>query len=769
MAAMKRRRMVVGRLVAAAGLAAGAVTAEVVRVGAGGYLDALPAGAKGPPGQIHRTADRPGPMPACDWWTSLAWTPLSDAMYPHPLALRAEAGGLRVCDPGPRITAHDAAIAGSMPGGGEDLVLGHSAAGPFTAALAADWSDWFVTAQFGAADLGFRATFGHGSPYVFAEFRGGEPVLTFPRPPEVFAGGEREAALGLRAGRSCYGLFAPAGSTWSGAGSARLQAGMNGKTYFSIALLPDDRPETFALFRRHAFAFVTNSRVAWRYDEAKAAVHSTFTLDTQCREGAETATLFALYPHQWRGAKAVFTGHAYASVRGPMKLASGTAFAVETPLPGSLPALPLTDATDRAKLRELIAGDLAGPARLTGDTYWLGKQLGRWATLLPLAEQAGDAAAATGCAARLRGALENFFTPTNAAGRPKGPGEGVFARDPVWGTLIGYPASYGSDDQLNDHHFHYGYFIRAAAELARVDPAWAADAQWGGMVKLLIRDIASPDRRDPLFPFLRCFDPYAGHSWASGHAKFGDGNNNESSSEAVNAWHGLMLWGEVTGDTALRDLGAWLYATEIAAIEDYWFDVRDELFPAAYTPSVVTMVWGGKGANATWFSSNPECVHGINWLPFTGGSFYLGRWPDYAPRNYAAMVRENLAADMKAAAKKNVAPPADGTRWDQWADIVWMYRALSDPRDAMRQFEARPAGFKPEAGNALAGAYAWIAALGALGAVDRTVTADAPFAVVFSREGRRTHVAWNAGGAARTVRFSDGVELSCPPRGGAMR
>ena len=63
-----------------------------------------------------------------------------------------------------------------------------------------------------------------------------------------------------------------------------------------------------------------------------------------------------------------------------------------------------------------------------------------------------------------------------------------------WGTLIGYPASYGSDVELNDHHFHYGYFIRAAAEVARRDPAWAEDENWGGMVKLLIRDIASTDR-----------------------------------------------------------------------------------------------------------------------------------------------------------------------------------------------------------------------------------------------------------------------------------
>ena len=55
-----------------------------------------------------------------------------------------------------------------------------------------------------------------------------------------------------------------------------------------------------------------------------------------------------------------------------------------------------------------------------------------------------------------------------------------------WSSLIGNRPSYGSDMPLNDHHFHFGYFIRAAGEVARTDPAWAA--KWKDMVLLLIRD-----------------------------------------------------------------------------------------------------------------------------------------------------------------------------------------------------------------------------------------------------------------------------------------
>jgi endoglucanase Acf2 len=45
-------------------------------------------------------------------------------------------------------------------------------------------------------------------------------------------------------------------------------------------------------------------------------------------------------------------------------------------------------------------------------------------------------------------------------------------------------------------------------------------------------DIATAVRNSSLFPFLRNFDVYQGHSWASGNSEFADGNNMESSESA---------------------------------------------------------------------------------------------------------------------------------------------------------------------------------------------------------------------------------------------
>jgi endoglucanase Acf2 len=155
------------------------------------------------------------------------------------------------------------------------------------------------------------------------------------------------------------------------------------------------------------------------------------------------------------------------------------------------------------------------------------KYLGRLTSLSGIAEVVGAAELHKQFVNEIKRRLENWFTASPGEEAP------LFYYDSNWGCLVGSKPSYGSDSSLNDHYFHYGYFIRAAAEVARVDPGWAK--KWSPMVMMLIRDIASPDREDEMFPYIRCFDKYAGHSWDSGDANFVDSNNQESSSESMNA------------------------------------------------------------------------------------------------------------------------------------------------------------------------------------------------------------------------------------------
>ncbi len=724
---------------------AGAQTdSAIVRMGAGSFSTRVPAGARSPQSKIYRTAELHGPMPTSDWWSSLAWLPFSEPMYAHPLVLKAQPDGLRVWHPA-KITANKIGLFGVMPAGETaDLVLAHAQTNSFPDARVAGFSDWFVSTAFNAGRNEIKASFGHGSPFVYATYQGGEPVIKFGRAPRIWFGTNDSAVLGVTIGQQHYGLFGPSGSHWAGLNSLNWTNQSGGKPYFSLAALPDNKPGTLELFRRHAYAHVTDTRVAWSYDPQDATIATRFELTTKPMEGAEAGTLFALYPHQWRHSDASLSGLSYASVRGLMKLGAGNRFITRMKFPGIIPVLPNVNSADAAAVRSLIAEAATQKPKVATDTYWDGKNLGRLATLMHLARQTANDPVAREVQEQLRRRLETWLSATDQNGQLKR--QELFYHDTNWGTLIGCQASYGSDVDLSDHAFHYGYFVQAAAALAMADPNWAR--AWGPMVELLASDMAGADRNDPRFPFLRVFDPYAGHSWASGTGKFFDGNNEESSSEAMNAWAGLTLWGEATGNRHLRDLGAWLFTTELAAIEDYWFDVRGDVRPKEYTPSVVTMVWGGKSVNETWFSPKPEDIHMINWLPFTGASLYLGRYPGYVRRNYDALVRE-----------------VGGKQWRSAADLILMYRALDDPEDASRQYQSLADRLIPEAGNSKANLLYWISNLQTLGHLDRSVTANLPTSAAFTREGQRTYVVYHAQAGSRTVTFSDGVTVDCPRPG----
>jgi endoglucanase Acf2 len=272
------------------------------------------------------------------------------------------------------------------------------------------------------------------------------------------------------------------------------------------------------------------------------------------------------------------------------------------------------------------------------------------------------------------------------------------------------------------------------------------------MVDLLIADIATAERGRSDFPFLRNFDPYEGHSWASGIGLGPYGNNQESSSEAINAWAGLIMWGEITGNLQLRELGQYLYTTEIEAINHYWFDIHRLVFPPEYKNVETSMLFGGKYAHNTWWIDEPRQIKGINLLPITTSSTYLGRDPDYVKRSLATLKPET---EVFASRGKRADPP------DIWQDIFAKYMGLADPALGLQQWE-RWGSF--ELGDTRSHALHWLLSLNQMGPPDLSVTANTTFYSVFRRaDGRKTYLAYNAGKAPLSVRFSDGKTLQVAP------
>jgi len=708
----------------------------VIKVGEGGYLSSAPRPCKALPERIYRTEDLRGPMITGQWWSSLVWQPYSQNLFAHPLVLRCTSNGLAISQHGARVSATSAGIFGSGGGRQGDLMLGHSAAANFPEALCGGWSDWFVSVVFETNKARLRTSFGHGSPYVYCVYSDGQPVVTFSQTPRLWSGTGREATLGITVNGHHYGLFGPGGSTWAGLEGRSWTNFAGGKTYFTVAVLPDDKPETLARFARFAHNHVVDTRLEYVHEGGN--VRATYRYAFKPQEGADVGTIFALYPHQWKYVRSPLTELSYNSVRGLMKVGEGAGFTTQIPVQGLLPFLPGQGLASREKAVELLRAEAGKKPAGFGDTYWEGKHLGKLATLSGVAEAAGAPELQEVFLGELKRRLEQWFSAM------PGKEQVVFYYNARWGTLVGSRPSYGSDLPLNDHHFHYGYFIRAAAEVARKDAGWAR--RWGPMVEMLIRDIAATDRRDAMFPYLRCFDKYAGHSWASGDANFADGNNQESSSESLNAWYGVMLWGEATGNRALRDTGLALFNIERTAVEEYWFDVAGTNFPKDFPEVALGMVWGGKGAFATWFSGDIDCIHGINWLPFTPASVYMGRSPAYVKKNH-----DRIVARRKGGSDYNTG----------WGDLVLMFRALAEPAAAAAYLEAHPEN-KIESGNTRAFMYQWIHTLDRLGLNDTGVTADYPFFNVYRKEGRKTYAVYNFQTTPLTVTFSDGYRLRAP-------
>ncbi|HEX3777269.1 MAG TPA: glycosyl hydrolase [Polyangiaceae bacterium] len=728
---------------------------KVMKAGAGFLTKQVPSDEKiavdadGKRAHPKITKDFVGVPRTNSWWSSLIWqydpkNPYSSNIYAHPFSAHAYKDGLALA----YVEEPTLAKREYMFPFAEDFRVGLvGLASPDT--RVASYSDWTVTAEW-SGESALRATIGHGLPFVY--FRKTGPDNATIRIPQDQASSfdvwhEGAEAIGFSVRGHHYALFAPAKSHWTVKGTT-LESDLAGKDYFSVAALPNKNEELFERFRKHAYAFVTGSAVSYQYDEANATLNTHFELTTQLMEdqkGASSDPLIALYPHLWKHSKVETLAEAYVSPRGVMKIAEAKEFSTKLRFNGILPALPPIPGADEGSVpryvKEIANADNLFPKGFgprqgddNRDSYWDGKNLGRNANLLEIAEQLGLKPERD----RLLTGLENELTDWFDGQAPR-----EFYYDKEWKSLLAFPSSYGSTDELNDHHFHYGYFIGAAAAVARRDPTWTKN--FAPFVDLLVKDVANWERSDTRYPYLRHMDVFAGHSWANGPEHFDEGNNEEASSEDTNCSAAILLWGAATGRKELRDLGIFLLANQISAAEQYWFNVDEDNFPKGFDHHAAGMVWGAGAKYDTWFDRDPALIHGINYLPFTGASLYLGRHPKYVQKAF-----DEISSESKGSL-------------NMWRDYMMMYLALAAPDKAKKMFDDDPY-FEPEFGNTQAMTYDFIAKLAAIGGhVDLRTTADTPLYAVFKNAESRTYLAYNSSAEKLDVKFSDGTEIKVEP------
>ncbi|KAK9924767.1 hypothetical protein M0R45_033118 [Rubus argutus] len=259
---------------------------------------------------------------------------------------------------------------------------------------------------------------------------------------------------------------------------------------------------------------------------------------------------------------------------------------------------------------------LAAAPITTTSSYFYGKLIARAARLALIAEEVGFLDVIPAIKKYLRDVIEPWLDGTF--------GGNGFLHDSKWGGIVTKQGSLDSGADFgfgiyNDHHYHLGYFLYAISVLAKIDPAWGR--KYRPHAYSLAADFMNLGRRaNSSYPRLRCFDLYKLHSWAGGLTEFGDGRNQESTSEAVNAYYSAALLGLAYGDTHLVATGSMLAALEIQAAQ-MWWHVRqgDKIYEQDFTREnrLVGVLWANKRDSGLWFAPPEwrECRLGIQLLP----------------------------------------------------------------------------------------------------------------------------------------------------------
>lgn len=524
----------------------------------------------------------------------------------------------------------------------------------------------------------------------------------------------------------------------------------NGANYIVISALT--AASDLATYDAYAHNKVTDTEVLYNYDVNGGKVNTTWNITTSNLKGeAAGNTIQGFIPHQYKNtvsSNVAFTNRNYVTTRGSMKTAIGKSFSFAYKFGGILPSFnsPYKNSADgnpysADAMYLLVSNFAASKTGYGGDTYWGGKDLVNLAKYTLMAKEIDHQSYET-LKARTKAALEDWLTYT------QGENEHFFARYDRWKAIVGFDQSYGSA-QFTDNHFHYGYLIHAAALYGMVDKTFLAD--YGDMLKIVAQQYANWKRNDTFLPYFRTLDIWMGHSYAGGTAS-GGGNNQESTSEAMQSWVGLYLLGDMLQDNAMRDAGAFGYTAESAATLEYWFDWDMQNLPEAYPHNMVGILWNGGYSYGTFFSGNPLHIHGIQYLPVCPGFKYLAKNPTWAAREYSDLMSESAAAE---------GYTSEIGFGDDWAHVALGFRMLYDPQYVTNFFDTNLALGKQSTNYIMdyevAGmSYYYAHSIQNLGQFSFKYYTNFPSSSVFEKNGTLSHaVVYNPTNSAKTCNIFD--------------
>lgn len=350
-----------------------------------------------------------------------------------------------------------------------------------------------------------------------------------------------------------------------------------------------------------------------------------------------------------------------------------------------------------AALRADVAGLASSTPITTTSSYFYGKAVARAARLALIAEEVGCPDAIPPVLAFLKATVTPWLD-----GSFKGNG---FFYDAKWGGLVTLQGLRDSGADFgfgifNDHHYHLGYFLYAIAVLAKLDPCWGR--KYMPQAYSMVADFMtlSRNRAGGSFTRLRMFDLWKLHSWAGGLTEFADGRNQESTSEAVNAYYSAALVGLSYGDAHLVSVGATLTALEMLAAQTWWHVRQGEgMYEDDFSGNnrVVGVLWANKRDSGLWFAPPEwkECRLGIQLLPVLPISEAL--FPD------VAFVKDLVAWTLPALARDGVG--------EGWKGFVYALEGIYDREAALTKTRALTGH---DDGNSLTNLLWWLHSRGSV-------------------------------------------------------
>ncbi|KAM0022489.1 putative glucan endo-1,3-beta-D-glucosidase [Helianthus debilis subsp. tardiflorus] len=384
----------------------------------------------------------------------------------------------------------------------------------------------------------------------------------------------------------------------------------------------------------------------------------------------------------------------YKSIDGDLVGVVGSSWVLKTdPVPVTWYSIKGVDKEAYPEIIDALVEDVKGldsSNMSTNSSYFYGKLVARAARLALIAEEVDHVDVIPKVIQFLKDTIEAWLDGTFAGNR--------FLYDKSWSGLITLQGSKHVTGDFgfgiyNDHHFHIGYYLYGIAVLAKIDPVWGR--KYRPQAYSLMLDFMTLGKGPDLkYTRLRCFDLWKLHSWAAGLTEFENGRNQESTSEAVNAYYSAALMGMAYGDPHLVKVGSLLTAMEILSAQTWWHVKEDNtLYDEDFVEAnrVVGILWQSKRDSVLWFApaDQKEFRLGIQLLPILPISEIL-----FSDKEYAKQLVEWTLPSLK---RKGVG--------EGWKGFVYALEGVYDKEDALEKIRKLTGH---DDGNSLSNMLWWI-------------------------------------------------------------